>query len=396
MVATDCQCKERPSSFMQRALNLAALARSHCHPNPMVGCVIVKHGQIVGEGWHRQAGMAHAEVYALEQAGTAAQGATVYVTLEPCNHWGRTPPCVDALIQAGVAQVVVAMRDPNPVAHGGIDALRQASVGVVVGDGAEEAMRLNERWLTFVRHRRPFVHVKLAMSLDARVATSTGESQWITGVAARHLGHVWRDSHEAILVGANTVRADDPELTCRLAARELQGPLPVRQPLRVVLAGATPLPSDRKLFRDGTAPTLVIAADPYYLQHKAALAGLSQHVELVGVRGSQTYPDAAAILECLYERQLVGLLVEGGPTVVATFLNAGLVDRVSAFVAPKLLGPGGVPAFQQVDATQLAQAPTLEMVEHSSIGEDTLLSGRIWRHEQKLQNEAVNHVYGHC
>jgi diaminohydroxyphosphoribosylaminopyrimidine deaminase/5-amino-6-(5-phosphoribosylamino)uracil reductase len=394
-----------PSPFMQRALDLAAYARGHCHPNPMVGCVIVKEGvkegQIVGEGWHRRVGTPHAEVYALQQAGEAARGATVYVTLEPCNHWGCTPPCTNALINAGVAQVVIAMRDPNPLAQGGINALRQAGIAVVVGDGAEESRRLNERWLAYLRQQRPFVHAKLAMSLDARVATSSGESQWITGADARNLGHQWRDSHEALLVGANTLRTDNPSLTCRLPSTDLQGPLPVRQPLRVVLAGAQPLPADSKLFQDEAAPTLVIAADPYYRQHKAALAMQGKHVEIIGVLARRGYPDPAGILQCLYQRKVVGLLLEGGPTVVAAFLDAGLVDRISTFVAPMLLGPSGIPAFRHADTAHLDQALTLDITERIAVGKDTLLSGRVRQRVQRIQdevreNEVMENVYRHC
>jgi diaminohydroxyphosphoribosylaminopyrimidine deaminase/5-amino-6-(5-phosphoribosylamino)uracil reductase len=365
-----------PSPFMQRALDLAALARGHCHPNPMVGCVLVKNGQIVGEGWHRQAGTAHAEVHALHQAGRAARGATAYVTLEPCNHWGRTPPCAQALMEAGVAQVVIAMPDPNPVARGGAAALRQAGIDVILGDGARAAERLNERWLIFVQQRRPFVHAKIAMSLDARVATAAGESQWITGLAARRMGHGWRDGHEAILVGANTLRRDDPSLTCRLDADALDGPLPVRQPLRVVLAGAHPLPTAAKLFHDGAAPTLVIAPDPFYRQHKETVPAAA-HIELVGVQAHGNHADPVAVLRCLQERDVVGLLLEGGPTVVAAFLDAELVDRVSAFIAPKLLGPNGAPAFRQADAAQLSAALSLDMVERQTVGADTLLTGRV-------------------
>ena len=365
------------SPFMQRALALAAQARGHCHPNPMVGCVIVQEGCIVGEGWHRQPGAAHAEVNALMVAKEAARGATAYVTLEPCNHWGRTPPCAQALIDAGVVKVVVALRDPNPLAVGGAETLRRAGIPVEIGDGADEAQRLNERWLTYVQQGRPFVHLKVAMSLDAKVATRSGESQWITGPAARRRGHHWRDSHEAILVGANTVRIDDPSLTCRLDPADVEGSLPIRHPLRVVLAGKRPLPSDARLFHDGAAPTLVITTEAHYAMQRSVLAAAGPRVEIVSVATYRSYPDPAAVLQCLYAREMVGVLIEGGPTAASAFLNAALVDRVSVFIAPKLLGPNGASAFRQADAAQLAQALVLKNMQCIPVGEDTLLTGRI-------------------
>jgi diaminohydroxyphosphoribosylaminopyrimidine deaminase / 5-amino-6-(5-phosphoribosylamino)uracil reductase len=367
---------DRPSSPMQRALALAAQARGHCHPNPMVGCVLVKEGKIVGEGWHRQAGTAHAEAHALASAGAAARGSTAYVTLEPCNHWGRTPPCTRALIEAGVVKVVIAQRDPNPVARGGVEALRVAGVEVVVGDGATEASRLNERWLTYIQKRRPFVHVKIAMSLDGKIATQRGESRWITGPEARQLGHHWRDSHEAILVGANTLRVDDPALTARLEAESLAGSLPLRQPLRIVLAGQRPLLPDAQLFQDGLAATLVVTTEAYEKIHKPLLNVHRGEVELLSLPGVNGNPDPAALLDHLYERGVVGLLVEGGPDVVASFLNAGIVDRLSTFIAPKLIGPDGIPAFRQTNVLCLAEAPILQEMESRPVGADLYVTGK--------------------
>ncbi|MCC9077945.1 bifunctional diaminohydroxyphosphoribosylaminopyrimidine deaminase/5-amino-6-(5-phosphoribosylamino)uracil reductase RibD [Litorilinea aerophila] len=381
-------------SPMGRALSLAALARGHCHPNPMVGCVLMQGDATVGEGWHRARGTAHAEAVALAAAGPAARGATAYVTLEPCNHWGHTPPCAQALIQAGVARVVVAMADPNPLARGGAATLRQAGIQVDVAhpdsQEARWARQLNERWLTFLQAKRPFVHLKVAMSLDARVATHTGASRWITGPAARRLGHAWRDSHEAILVGANTVRQDNPSLTCRLTPEELPGPLPIRQPLRVILAGERPLPATARVFQDG-GPTLVITGEAHYRRHRQALATVGPQVEVVAVASTRAtgYPDPEAVLHCLHERDVVGLLVEGGPTVAATFLDAGLVDRISAFVAPILLGPQGLPAFAQADVADPAAAWRLTEVETRAVGRDILLSGRVKASPRTLQAGAA-------
>ncbi len=385
------------SQFMSAALTLAAQARGHCHPNPMVGCVVVKNGQIVGEGWHRQAGTAHAEVHALKAAGAAANGATVYVTLEPCDHWGRTPPCTQALIQAQVAKVVIAMRDPNPVAQGGAETLRQAGIEVMVGDGAFEARILNERWITYVVQERPFVHVKLAMSLDAKVATCAGHSQWITGVESRRQGHRWRDDHEAILVGANTVLTDNPSLTCRLSGPDLPSTLPVRQPLRVVLAGKRTLPGNCKLLTDGAGSTLVFTTPDRYLLHRATIGvARNNNVELIPVPPLHGYPDPRAVLERLHTRGVVGVLVEGGPTVIGSFLDAGLVDRLSVFVAPKLLGPNGLPAFRHADAHSLTEAITLNPVERIPLGNDTLLTGLVKSSIQHQYVEEAPVVHRHC
>jgi diaminohydroxyphosphoribosylaminopyrimidine deaminase / 5-amino-6-(5-phosphoribosylamino)uracil reductase len=330
----------------------------------------------VGEGWHRQAGTAHAEAHALASAGAAARGSTAYVTLEPCNHWGRTPPCAQALVDAGVERVVIALRDPNPVASGGVEALRAAGVEVVVGDGAAEASRLNERWLTYVQKGRPFVHLKIAMSLDAKIATQRGESRWITGPEARQLGHHWRDSHEAILVGANTLRVDDPALTARLDIERLEGPQPVRQPLRIVLAGQRPLPPDAQLFQDGMAATLVVTTETYEKIHRPLLNAQRGEVELLSLPGVNGYPDPAALLNHLYERGVVGLLVEGGPGVAAGFLDAGIVDRLSTFIAPKLIGPDGISAFRQTNVLCLAEAPILQEMESRPVGADLYVTGK--------------------
>lgn len=367
---------EASSPLMQRALALAAQARGHCHPNPMVGCVLVKDGEVVGEGWHQRAGEAHAEAHALASAGEEARGSTAYVTLEPCNHWGRTPPCTQALIEAGVKRVVIAQRDPNPIAAGGVEVLRSAGVEVTVGDGGAAAALLNERWLTYVQQRRPFVHLKVAMSLDGKVATRNGESRWITGTEARRLVHQWRDSHEAILVGANTLRQDNPALTVRLDARQLDGPLPVRQPLRVVLAGRGPLPPQAPLFQDHLAPTLIVATEEYAHVHKPLLASSAGTVELVCLPGAAVYPELAALLAYLRQREVVGLLVEGGPQTAASFLDAGLVDRLSLFIAPKLLGPNGLSAFRQADVTNLQDAPALHEMQYRQVGDDLYVTGK--------------------
>jgi len=342
----------------------------------MVGCVLVKDNEVVGEGWHQKAGGAHAEAHALASAGCAAQDATAYVTLEPCNHWGRTPPCTQALIDAGIKRVVIAQRDPNPIATGGVEMLRSAGVEVVLGDGGAEAALLNERWLTYMEKQRPFVHLKIAMSLDGKVATENGESRWITGTEARWLVHQWRDSHEAILVGANTVRQDNAALTVRLDSQQLNGPFPIRQPIRVVVAGHRPLPPTAQLFQDGLAPTLIVTTEENAHVHKPILASSTGTVELVRLPGVAGFPEPTALLAYLHQQAVVGLLIEGGPQTAASFLNAGLVDRLSVFISPKLLGPNGLSAFRQTDVTDLQDAPALEEMQSRQVGADLYVTGK--------------------
>jgi len=290
--------------WMARALALAERGRGWVHPNPMVGAVLVRHGRVVGEGFHRKFGQAHAEVEALRRAGARARGATLYVNLEPCAHWGKTPPCVDVLIQAGVGRVVAAMRDPNPrVAGKGFAALRRHGIRVTSGVLEEDAQHLNRAFVTWVTKKRPYVTLKVAASLDGRTATITGESRWITGEAARSEGHRLRAEVDAIAVGAGTVIKDNPLLTAHG-----QG----RNPVRIVFAGRRKLPRGAKIF-NSAAPTWV-------LKGTRGSAGLRKELSGLAARG------------------IAHLLVEGGWTLQQEFLKAGLVDEVCWFVAPVIIG----------------------------------------------------------
>ncbi len=290
---------------MQRAISLAELGLGTTSPNPIVGCVIVAtDGSVVGEGYHVRAGQPHAEVIALRDAGERALGATVFVTLEPCRHTGRTPPCTQALIEAGVSRVVFAVADPDPVAGHGADDLRAAGVVVEEGLLGAQAARSNEAWLHHVRTGRPFVTWKYAATLDGRVAAADGTSRWITGEAARHDVHLLRARSDAIVVGTGTVLADDPRLDVRLS-----DPPNSNRPLRVVV-GRRAVPATAKVL-DDAAPTLL----------------LSDH-------------DPLAVLADLSARGVVSVLLEGGPTLAGAFIAAGLVDRVVAYIAPALLGAG--------------------------------------------------------
>lgn len=347
--------------FMSRALDLAERGRRTVSPNPMVGCVLVKDGRIVGEGWHKRAGGPHAEIVALADAGDHAAGSTVYVTLEPCNHTGRTGPCSTALADAGVAEVEIALADPNPTAMGGSAALRRAGISVRTGRGAERARTQNRIFLHALAHGRPFVILKAATSLDGRIAAADGTSQWLTGAAARAHVHDLRADVDAIVVGSGTVVVDNPQLTARPAGGT------AGQPVRVVLDGQGRTPAGARVL-DDAAPTLIVTTEEGRTQ-------LPDHVDtLIVPSGSGGHGvDLTAVLEGLMVRDVRSVLVEGGARVATAFLDAHLVDRFDVHLAPVLLGDGGRPLFTGGPQT-LADAErfTLETVDRR--GDDVLVS----------------------
>jgi diaminohydroxyphosphoribosylaminopyrimidine deaminase/5-amino-6-(5-phosphoribosylamino)uracil reductase len=358
---------------MQRALALAARGLATTQPNPRVGCVIAQRGRVVGEGWHEQPGEAHAEVLALRVAGAQAAGATAYVTLEPCSHHGRTPPCVDALIQARVARVVYAVADPNPLVNGrGDAALRAAGITVESGLMEQEATDLNVGFMQRMRTGRPWVRVKLAMSLDGRTALENGLSQWITGEAAREDVHRWRARSSAVMTGVSTVLADDPRLNVRLS--EEGGPSEPRPPLRVVLDGALRTPPQARLFSTAGEVlilTAVPADDPRWEPRCAALAAQGARIE--------TLPAAAdglalpGVLERLGELEVNELQVEAGATLAGQLLRQRLTDELLLYVAPKLLGPHARPLVNLPPLQTLEEAPGFALVETQQIGTDVRL-----------------------
>ncbi len=320
---------------MRRALELAEQASGLTSPNPLVGAVVVREGEVVGEGYHRGAGEAHAEVDALSAAGERARGATLFVTLEPCAHWGRTPPCAPQVAAAGIRRVVAALTDPNPrVAGRGLTILREAGVEVVVGLLADEAQRQNRAFLTAVRLGRPHVTLKIAMTLDGKIADREGASRWITGAAARLEAHRLRSQSDAILVGIGTVLLDDPELTVRL------GRSWPREPYRVVLDVSARTPAEARVVRAGTpARTLVMVGHDAPPERIARLSAAG----VVVVRGPERHGhvDLETVLAELHKREVRALLVEGGAEVHGALLEAGVVDRVAVFLAPLLLGGRG-------------------------------------------------------
>ena len=347
--------------FMARALRLAERGAYTTKPNPMVGCVIAHGDEIVGEGFHRRAGEAHAEVIALQAAGVRAKGATAYVTLEPCAHIGRTGPCADALIAAGVARVVVAMRDPFPQVDGaGFDKLRAAGIAVEWGLMEAQARQLNRGFLSRVERGRPWVRIKLGTSLDGRTAMASGESKWITGEASRLDVQKWRARSGALITGANTVLIDDPSLNVRLGDNT-----PFVAPLRVVLDPGLATIARGKV-RDDSAPTL-------YLHASDAKPPHDLHVERDVVPVLHGRFDLEAVLKLLAVRGVNEVQVEAGATLAGAFIAAGLADEVLLYVAPVLLGERARPLFAGLGIDAMVQRAQLKVVDARAIGEDQRL-----------------------
>ena len=356
------------ASYMARALELARKGVYSTHPNPRVGCVIVRDGQIVGEGWHVRAGEPHAEVHALRQAGEKARGATAYVTLEPCSHHGRTPPCADALIAAGVGRVVAAMQDPNPdVAGRGLLRLMNAGVGVQSGVLEAEARALNKGFLKRMEHGLPYVRIKLAMSLDGRTAMASGESQWITGPEARSAVQRLRAQSSAVLTGADTVLADDARLTVRPDELGLNAELTAlamtRPPLRVLIDGRLRVPLDAPLFKAGNALVATCAAASARERYS------DQGHELLALPSSGGHVDLRKLLVELAARGINDVLVEAGPRLAGTFTRLGLVDEFQIFIAGKFMGSSARPLLD-LPLAQMNEALALKIIEMRAVGND--------------------------
>ena len=351
--------------YMARALELARKGHYTTHPNPRVGCVIVRDGQIVGEGWHERTGEPHAEVHALRAAGDKARGATAYVTLEPCSHHGRTPPCADALVHAGLARVVAAMQDPNPAVAGrGMQRLSQAGIATESGVLEGEARKLNEGFLKRMEHGLPFVRVKLAMSLDGRTAMESGESQWITGPAARSAVQRLRAQASVVLTGADTVLADNARLTVRadeLGLDAEQTALAMsRPPLRVLIDGRLRVPLDAPFFKAG--PALVATCMAIEEQY-------ANGPECLIVAGEDGLVDLRKLLVELAARGVNEVLVEAGPRLAGAFAQQGLVDEFQIFIAGKFLGSSARPLLDWPLA-QMKDAPALKITDIRAVGDD--------------------------
>jgi len=350
-------------AMMQRCLELARRALGRTSPNPMVGAVIVKDGEIVGEGFHPRVGEPHAEVFALKAAGDRARGATIYVSLEPCNHYGRTPPCSEALVAAGVAKVVVGMVDPNPlVAGGGIARLRTAGIEVLVGVEEQACKKLNEGFVHRILHHRPFGILKYAMTLDGKIATTTGHSAWVTNQDARSEVHQLRAACDAIIVGGNTVRQDNPYLTSHREG--------AHNPLRVVMSRTLNLPEKAHLWQTAEAPTLV-------LTDKGANADFQELLRNQGVEVVELTPlTPEQVMTYLYERGFCSVLWECGGILAARAIAQGAVQKVLAFIAPKIIGGSNAPTpVGDLGFTTMTEALSLERVAIRVVGSDCLIEG---------------------
>ena len=356
-----------PTSFdremMQKCLQLAAKASGKTSPNPLVGSVVVQGNRIVGAGFHPEAGQPHAEVFALKEAGEKAQGATIYVSLEPCNHYGRTPPCTEALIAAGVKKVVVGMVDPDPrVSGGGIARLREAGIEVIVGVEEEACRKLNEAFIHRILCRLPFGILKYAMTLDGKIAATSGHSAWVTTKASRQIVHKLRSTCDGVIIGGNTVRRDNPQLT--------NHGIGDRNPLRVVMTRHLDLPADCHLWNTDIAPTLIFTqprSNPK-LQQQLKDRGV-EIIELVALTPK-------LVMQHLYERGLAKVLWECGGTLAAKAIADGVIQKVMAFIAPKIIGGEAAPSpVGELNLTKMTDALRLERIQFQAIDGDILVEG---------------------
>jgi diaminohydroxyphosphoribosylaminopyrimidine deaminase/5-amino-6-(5-phosphoribosylamino)uracil reductase len=359
---------------MRLALALARKGEGYTSPNPMVGAVLVKNGEVVGRGYHRMAGGPHAEVNALADAGSRAQDATLYVTLEPCNHSGRTPPCTQSILAAGIRRVVVAMRDPNPgVAGGGLSFLKSQGLDVSIGLCETEAQQLNEHFSKYVQTGRPFVIIKCAATLDGRIATRSGDSKWVTGADARQQVHRLRHAVDAIMVGIDTIRKDDPSLTTRLKGGG------GKDPLRIILDTYLSIsPAARVLHLESEVDTVLVAGNT---DDDGVLAPKRQKLEaqgarVVGAPSRNGLIDLDALMTQLGQMGVASLLIEGGGRVLASALAAGIVDKIIFFYAPKILGgDDGVPICRGQGPALMKDCTAVKRLSIERLGEDIMIEG---------------------
>jgi diaminohydroxyphosphoribosylaminopyrimidine deaminase/5-amino-6-(5-phosphoribosylamino)uracil reductase len=353
--------------WMRRGLRLAQKGRGRTSPNPMVGAVLVKEGRVVGEGYHTKAGEAHAEIVALRQAGDRARGATLYLNLEPCTHFGKTPPCVPQVIEVGVKRVVLGMEDPNPLVKGkGIERMRKAGIEIEIGILEEECRRLNEAFCKYILKKEPFVVLKVAATLDGKMATRHGDSKWISGKASRRFVHRLRDQVDGVLVGIGTVLKDDPQLTARIKGG--------RNPYRIVLDSHLRIPEDAKVFGDSPSKAIIATSG---LAPKDKIEKLEKRgVRILILDSHEGKINLKSCLSKLGEIEMTSLLVEGGSQVNGSFLDEGLIDKLLLFLSPKLLGDHqAIGIFTGRGVTRLEEAFAIKKIETRKMGEDLLLEG---------------------
>ena len=375
---------EQDSDFMRQALALAANGQGRVSPNPPVGCVLVKNNRVVGRGWHDRLGDLHAEAMALRDAGGEARGATAYVTLSPCTTHGRQPPCSDALIQAGVAEVIVAACDPNPKNCSGIEVLNQAGIPARFGLLHEEAEYVARGFFKLVRTGLPYVTLKYAMTLDGKIAAASGDSRWVSGPESREMVQDMRSRHDAIMVGSGTALADNPMLNVREPVLSRRGgPGRHRQPVRVVIDGRARLPLDSALLTNTVEPAgrvLVVTADSADDERRVALRNAGAYVAIFPDDGGHV--DLRLLLEELGRMEIGMLLCEGGGGLAAALLKKGLVDEIAAFVAPKIIGGSNAPGpVGGLGIGLMANALPLRVIETSRVGEDIFVRAVLTRQE---------------
>ncbi len=358
--------------FMQMALDLAVRGEGFTSPNPMVGAVVVKGGKVVGSGFHEVIGSPHAEVNAINAAGKLAEGGTLYVTLEPCNHTGRTPPCTAAILKAGISRVVVAMPDPNQhVAGGGVEHLKRQGLEVITGVCEQQARRQNEAFIKYITTGRPFVIAKCAATLDGRTATRTGDSRWVTGEAARHYVHRLRHAVDAIMVGIHTIQTDDPSLTTRLEGR------PAKDPIRIILDTRLSIAPDAKVLQQASdADTILVAGQGVGQNKKAVLENGGNRVIEAALKNNRI--DLVALMQQLGALEISSILVEGGSRVLASAFTAGIVDKVQFFYAPKVLGgDDGVPICSGPGPELMNQSIPIKDITVQRFDDDVLIEGYV-------------------
>jgi len=356
---------EIDTRYMRMALDLALQGAGRTSPNPLVGAILVRGGKIVSTGYHRRAGGDHAEIVALKRAGKKARGATLYINLEPCSHYGRTPPCTLSVIQAGVKTVVAGMADPNPLVSGlGIRALRKAGIHVRLGVLEEESRRLNEAFTKYITRRVPFVILKLAASLDGKIAAATGHSRWITGPESRRRVHEMRNQVAAVVVGVGTIVADNPQLTCRIPGG--------RNPIRIVLDSALRVPlSSRVLHERGK--TIVVAGTRALVKKVRAIERLGAEVWRLPLRAGGV--PFASVLKEMGKREMVSVMVEGGAVTAGRALSEKVVDKVCFFYAPKIIGGDGLDMIAPIGVRKMSHSRQINRIEVARVGKDFLVTG---------------------
>lgn len=358
--------KQLHEQYMRRALALARKGIGKTSPNPAVGCVVACNGEVIGEGWHRKAGTPHAEIHALKEAGSRSKGADLYVTLEPCSHFGKTPPCADAVIKAGIRRVFIGMRDPNPLVSGrGVDKLRSAGIEVTAGLLEETCRSINRPFIKHMTTGLPYVTLKSAMTLDGKTATINGDSRWVTGGPARRHVHRMRSMNDAIMVGIGTVLADDPQLTCRIAGG--------RDPVRVIVDSGLKIPASAQVFHVDSSSRTIIATfsdDHQKIGHLTSLGA-----EVLNCDGCVGGVDLPGLLRLLGSKGIQSILLEGGSTLAGAMFRERLIDRCVFFYAPKLIGGEGAGLFSGAGVQLMGDAVPLENISVRRFAADIMIEG---------------------